>query len=122
KGEHARLLIDAFKVDANKLARGQLCLQHSIRVEQIVVTPAVAFRPVNHLAGSEQPQRIDLDVGVGALLNQRLDFAARRIGDADVDSLQVAAGAIEVESIRRIAEPLWFDLASLWRALLLLLL
>src|SRR4030095_12514832 len=64
KEERASFLIDPLYFTAHELARSKLSLQRTVRVEQIVMSPAVALRPVDHVAVAEQMQRLDFDIGI----------------------------------------------------------
>jgi hypothetical protein len=56
------------------------------------MTPAVTLRPVDDLAASRrQAERLCFDVGVEPLLDQDADISRCRIGDADVEFLEIAA-------------------------------
>src|SRR5262245_37564196 len=85
--------------------------------------PAIALRPVDQLLPVvDQPEWLSLDVSVQPFFDQRLHFASRGVGDADVNAMHVAAGAAEIEFVRRVAQPLRLDLRPARPALLLLLL
>ena len=78
-------------------AGGDLILQRAAAVEEIVMPPSVALRPVDQLLPVvDQPERLGFDVGVQPLFDQRLHFARRGVGDADVNAVHVAAGAAEI--------------------------
>ena len=95
-----RALSSTFSIAGrHELALGDAVLQRAgVGVVQIEVAPAVALRPEDNVrAVVDEPQRLRLDVGVEPLLDQHLDLAGRGIGDADVELVQVAALAREVQ-------------------------
>jgi hypothetical protein len=94
----ARLLVHVLDVAVHELARRDLVLQLAVRVEQVVVAPAVALGPVNQLlAVVDQEEGPRLHVRVQPLLDERLHLAGGRVGHAHVDAVQVAARPPEVQ-------------------------
>ena len=101
--EDAGLLVDLLDALADELAGRELGLELAVAVIEVVVAPAVALGPPDHLlAAAEEPQVLGLDVGVEALLDEDLDLARRRVGDADVVAVEVARLAAEVELVGRV--------------------
>src|SRR5262245_17159029 len=92
-----RLFINPLDVVAVKLPGGDLVLQRAAAVEEIIMPPAVALRPMDKLLPVvDQPEWLGFDIGVQPLFDQRLHFARRSVGDADVNAMHVAAGAAEI--------------------------
>ncbi len=105
--EGAGLLVDLHDALADELARGQLGLELAVAVVEVVVAPAVALGPPQHLfAAAEEPQVLVFDVGVQALLDEDLDLARGRVGDAGLEAVEVARLAAEIELVGRVGEPL----------------
>ena len=91
----------------DELAGGDLVLQLAGAVVEVIMAPAVALGPPDHLlAAVDEAQGLDVDVGVEDFLDEDLDLARGRVGQADVVAVQVAALAAEVELVGRVGQPL----------------
>src|SRR4029079_17771749 len=105
--QRLRLVVPAVDRHGDELPFGDAVLQRAaVRVIEVIVSPAVALGPVQQvLAVVDQAQRARLDVGVHPFFDDRLDLARRRIGDAHVKALHVAAQPREVDLVGARAQP-----------------
>ena len=105
--EDAVFCIDTGDPLAGKLTGGYLGFQCPVGAVQIKMPPAVPLGPENNLAAVvHQVQGLRVDIGVQPLLNNGFDIAGHGVGDTHIQLMTVAAGAGEVNLIRRVAEPL----------------
>jgi hypothetical protein len=96
-------LVDLLDPLADELARGELGLELALAVVEVVVAPAVALGPPDHLlSAAEEAQGLEIDVGVETLLDKDLDLARGRVGQADLVAVEVAGLAAEIELVGRV--------------------
>ena len=101
--EDPGLVVGGLDALAGEFAGRDLRLQLAGAVIQVIMAPAVAFRPPDHLLSAvDQAQGLDFDVGIEDLLDEYLDLARFGVGQANVVAVQVAALAAEVELVGRI--------------------
>jgi hypothetical protein len=92
---------------ADELAGRELRLELALAVIEIIMAPAVPLGPPDDLlAAAEEARRLDLDIGVETFLDEDLDLARGRVGDAELVAVEVAGLAAEIELVRRVGEPL----------------
>ena len=98
--QRASFLVDVRHVFGYVLTLVDLVLERPVRPVQIVVTPSIALRPPDQLgAVIEDLQGLRLDVDVHPLLNDRLHLPRRDVERAEVEPVQVAAHAGEIQLV-----------------------